>query len=108
MEYLKLDPSEQQYGKKHLLNSEMTVLNMMRRSTEFNKLRKAELDLKTLFKKKMSEVSLDLEELDKILPKMKIEEVREPKIRDNSYRKKREELEVEIEEIKQKLSMLGN
>ena len=108
MEYLKLDPSEQQYGKKHLLNSEMGVLNMIRRSTEFNKLRKVELELKNLFKKKINEINLDMEELDKILPKMKIEQVREVKVKDGSYRKKREELEVEIEEIKQKLSLLSN
>lgn len=106
MEYLKLDPNEQQYSKKQLLTAEMSVLNVMRRSREFNKLRKIEFDLKSLFKRKMDEINIALEELDKILPKMKMEPVITKK--DNPYRKKRDELEVEIEEIKQKLAMLGN
>ena len=107
MEYLKLDPSEQQYGKKHLLESEMSLLNVLKRSREFNKLRKVEVELKGLFKRKMDDISNDLLELDKILPKMQIERVVEKHTKDNS-RKKRDELEVEIEEIKQKLALLGN
>jgi hypothetical protein len=108
MEYLKLDPSEQQYSKKELLNSEMSVLNMIKRSHEFSKLRKVEFELKGLFKRKIDEISSMLLELDKIVPKMKIEPMIEKAPKNGLYQKKREELEVEIEEIKQKLALLGN
>ena len=104
MEYVKLDPSEQIYGKKHLLHSQMEILYIMKRYKEFTKLRKLELKLKTLLKKKVSEVKEETKLLETILPKVKHADSEEKTLRD--YPKKRSDLEDEIDDIRRKLAEL--
>ncbi len=104
MEYVKLDPSEQIYGKKQLLHSQMEILDIMKRYKEFTKLRKLELKLKTLLKKKVSEVKEETKLLETILPKVKHTDPEEKTLRD--YPKKRSDLEDEIDEIRRKLAEL--
>jgi len=46
MEYIKLDPSEQAYGKKNLLYCEMELLTILKRFKKYKQLRKEEFTKK--------------------------------------------------------------
>ncbi|MEK6858764.1 MAG: hypothetical protein AABX53_02530 [Nanoarchaeota archaeon] len=105
MEYVKLTASEQAYSKKELLMSQMETLNIMKRYQKYKELRKQELALKSILKRKIGEVREELSVIDRSLPRMK-----EKTEDDNQITKvpvkKRHDLEFEIEEIKRKIERL--
>jgi len=103
MEYIKLNPSEQVYGKKNLLYCEMELLTILKRFKKYKKLRKEELALKNLLKRTTNELKDELKRLDEFLP-----EERDTGLRLNSSRTtpKRSELEEEIEQIRRKIAEL--
>lgn len=108
MEYVKILPSEQTYAKKDLLHSQMEILNVMKRYQRFKELRKQELALKGILKRKIAEVTEEVHVLDKALPRAPVERPEEEKTRFMVPVKKKRDLEAEIEEIKRKIERLQN
>ena len=105
MEYVKLTASEQAYSKKELLMSQMETLNIMKRYQKYKELRKQELALKSILKRKIGEVREELSVIDRSLPRMK-EKTEEDNQVIRIPIKKRHDLESEIEEIKRKIERL--
>jgi len=103
MGYIKLNHSEQVYGKKNLLYAEMELLNSIKQYKKYKKLRKEELALKFLLKKEIDEVREELKKLDGVLPEAKQTEF---KISASKKTPKRSDLEREIEEVRRKIEEL--
>lgn len=113
-EFVRINNSEVGYSKKHLLNSELELLNLIKSFRVFRELRKEEFVLKVTLKNKIAEALDNLKELEKKLPKThykpekkvkKVEEVKEVKEVVEQKKKKRT-LEDEIEEVRRKLQGL--
>jgi len=124
-EYIQLIEPEVDYGRKNMLQSELGLLNSVKLFNNYKDLRKQELKLKIALKKSISEIKMQLFELEKKLPKIqepitkklkskplifKSESRKESKIHtsnENNFDKKKENpLEDEIENIKKRLDML--
>lgn len=106
MEYIKLDSSEQVYGKKHLLCSQMEMLSVMKRYESLKKMRQTEFKIKTSLKQKIKNVQDELKILDTFLPKTKHKSIEEAKIKYSQDTKKHIDLQYELDEIKKKLAEL--
>ena len=78
-EYVKLSHPELVYGETNLLQSQISVLTMIKKHREYKELRKEELLLKIDFRKKLNESRELLDYLDKILPKTNLLEEMEEK-----------------------------
>ena len=104
MEYVKLDYSEKIGGQKDILNSEVLLLDTIKRSQNYKELRKEELAAKILLKKKALEAIDQIKVLKKVLPKTHTQEKEEPEKRTNKER--RQDLELEIDEILRKIERL--
>jgi hypothetical protein len=108
MEYIGLNPSEQKFGEKNLLYCEMEVLTTIKRYQLYKKLRKEELALKSLLKKKVNELKDELKSLDHMLPHVKLHKQIEPmRIVDRRTLLKSNKLEEQITDIKNRLAALG-
>lgn len=105
MRYVKVDSSEQVYGKKNLLYSEMEILTLIQHIRAYKKLRTDELALKILLKKKSEEITAELKVLDSLLPKEKYEKEESPE--QKVVGKQRQDLELEIAEIQRKIATLS-
>jgi len=106
MEYVKINVSEQVYAKKELLYSQMEMLTIMKRYQKFKELRKQELALKSILKRKIMEMNEEIKIADRVLPKAKTERTDEEKERVMLAVKGRRTFESEIDEIKRKIERL--
>lgn len=82
----------------------MEILNIIKRYQKYQQLRKLELKIKMALKKKIKETREEIALLDQALPKTKYQTTE--KI-NKVYNKKRQTLENEIDEIREKLKSLG-
>lgn len=105
MEYLRIVPSEKTYAEKNLLYSQMEILNILKRYQQFLKLRKKEFALKNKLKTAISAVKTEMKNLDSFLPKDHYKKMEKEKV-ERKNNKKRQSIEDEIDEIKQKLASL--
>ena len=103
MEYIKIGHSEQIYGKKNLLYSQMEILNIKKRFQTYKKLRMLEFKIKSLLKRKIKMLKEELNTFDSVTPKIKKSNF---EIKSMKNYPKRKELEYEIEEIRKKLAEL--
>jgi hypothetical protein len=104
-EHIRLSAYETIYGEKLLLQSQLDILNIMKRSRAYKKMRDEELLLKIQLKTKIDECLNDLQVLEKALPKPTMKEGQK-EFPEAKLDKERFSLEQEIEEIKRKLSRL--
>lgn len=95
-EYVKLDHSERVYGETNLLQSQFSLLTMIKQYQVYELLRKKELLLKIEFKRKIGELTEFLETLSKSMPESKFIEKQERK------EKMRHEMIDKIEEAVQR------
>jgi hypothetical protein len=117
-EYVRISPQERIYGDKSLLLSQLSLINMIKRYKEYKAVRKEELLLKIELKKKFEETKVLLETLDRILPRVKMEdEKHEEKIKKEiiahiepekteAPKPHKSSVDEELKEIKRKLAML--
>lgn len=106
MEYLRLESDERKAGKENILYAEMEVLSILQKYQKYKKLRTQELALKTALKRYIKLLNEDVEILDKLLPHVKFERIKEePKLNANTD-KKRRSLEIQIDDIKKKIDSL--
>lgn len=114
-QYVKLNPQEQLYGEKGLLQSQASILVINQRLHNYRKLRIEELMLKLLLKKKLTEAKEFLQQLDHLLPPAPVKkEKKKPELSEEITEEAQEEakpkvktLEDEIEEIRQKIARLS-
>ena len=81
VEYVKLAPLETVFGETNLLQSQLSILTILKRYREYESLRKEELFLKIELKKKLGEAKEFLDALSKSLPESKFIEEQEKKER---------------------------
>jgi len=87
-EYVKLKAPEMSYGEANLLQSQLSLINLLKQYQNYEELRKEEIFLKIELKKKIGEASEFLNNLSKVLPESKLLE----------EQKKKEEMKKEITE----------
>jgi hypothetical protein len=104
-EHVKLSASEIAYGQKWLLESQLGMMESLKREKKFKDLRADEFAQKIALKTRVEEILLTLDVLDKILPRPTMKENKE-RISDALIQRERPSLEQEIEDIKRKLSRL--
>jgi hypothetical protein len=104
-EFVRFLNTEANYEKKHLLSSELEVLNILKSLRAYRELRKEEFVLKITLKNKVQEVLSFLEDFEKRLPKSQFE-VEKTEKEDKDEKKKMLTLEQEIEEVRMKLDKL--
>jgi hypothetical protein len=78
-EYVKLTPSEQTYGEVSLLQSQLSLLAMLKQYQEYESLRKEELLTKIELKRAIGEAKESLDSLSRLLPESKFIEEQEKK-----------------------------
>ena len=107
-EYVRLAPPESLYGEKHILHSELGMLNIIKRIRSYNKFRQEELVLRLAVKKKVDEIRECFELLDKLLPHDKLAGLKkEQKAKEDIAGGKAEiSLEQELEMIRRRLENL--
>tara|TARA_Y100000310_G_scaffold283662_1_gene305808 strand:- start:233 stop:550 length:318 start_codon:yes stop_codon:yes gene_type:complete len=104
MEYIGINSSKQNYGKKNLLYCQMEILTILKKIHKYKKLRKQEFALKNILRKEMKIFQKTLKQLDDILPETK--KIKSQVFKINHSPKKRKDLESEIENIKRKIAEL--
>ncbi len=107
-EYIRLSNTERVYGEKNLLQAQLEILSIIKRSQAYTKLRKEELVLRIVLKNKIAEILNLLMLLDKILPKTKVVKKNEKGESEIIFDKERFTLEQEIDKIRAKLESLQN
>ncbi len=101
MEYIRFSPTEKIYGQRTFLESEAIVLDILQRKKLYLESRKKELLFRVEIKTKIDEALLLLSDLDKKLPKVRIE-----KSPIETYDEKSLSLDQELKRIKEKLDAL--
>tara|TARA_Y100000310_G_C20623970_1_gene784840 strand:- start:973 stop:1320 length:348 start_codon:yes stop_codon:yes gene_type:complete len=110
-EYVYLNPQEFIYGEKNLLQTQLELLQFIKKIYSYKDLRKEELALKIVFKKKIGELSDTLKDLKKLLPHVNHEYLPHPNSPATIKRpkisiKEKLSLEQEIAEIRHKIEEL--
>ena len=100
IEYVRLSDTEQLYGEKILLESQLSLASLLKKVKSYHKTRNEELLLKIALKKKLDEAKNDIKILEKLLPKVKSPEEEKTKIQ----KAKPSSIESEIAELKRKLA----
>ncbi|MDP4039048.1 MAG: hypothetical protein Q8P57_00495 [Candidatus Pacearchaeota archaeon] len=106
LEYVGLEHSQVNFGKKNILYMEMELLTALKHYTQFKKLRKQEFALKNLLQKEIFQIKEELKKMDNYLPNLPSSAKGIPNL--NTSLKKRDTLEDEINEIKRQISQLDN
>lgn len=102
--YIKLEPAENLYIKKNLLQSQLELLQTIKHQQIYKKLRKQELIIKIELKKILEEAIGEFKLLNKLLPKTQT--IQHPKGEKIILESGRKSLESELLAIKAKLAQL--
>ena len=107
-EYVRLASPEKVYGQRHLLQSQLELLDLIQRFRNYKKLRNEELVLKVTLKSKIGETLNLITKLERLLPKAhyKTPTPAEVKRKERKIEKKLS-LQEEIEQVRAKLARLG-
>ena len=105
MEYIGFETSEQIYGKKNLLYCKIELLNTIKRYRKYQEMRKQNIALKSLLKRTINELHAELRKFEQTLPKTSFDRFEAADI--SRDKKRRYELDEEIEEIKRKIAELS-
>ncbi len=103
--YIRFEYEEALSGKKEVLASQISLLQLIKKTKNYRKLRKQELILKTKLKRELNRLNTEIKNLREIFP----EEAEKVK---NKVRKKRVEerrikdIEAQLKEISEKLAKL--
>jgi hypothetical protein len=105
-EYIKITYPEKIYTEKNLLHSELEVILTLKHLEKYRKLRTEELSQKINLKNKMNELNNKILELEKSLPRIKIEKDKEEIILLKKQTIEKDDLEEEMEQIKERIRKL--
>jgi len=101
-EYVKISTEEVKYSEKNLLQSQMEMLESIKVSKEYKKLRRSEFLLKIELKKHLSVLKESLNELSRVLPQTHMHKGSSDSTFETSS------INTELEKIKSKLDNLQN
>jgi len=116
--HIKLDYGEALQSKKDILFSEIDLLRTLKIIKKYHEFRSKEFEIKEDYHKKLREILIDLRKVQALLPTIKIpkilsqeqiteEKITEPKITKVLPTKKyTDEIEIQLQEIKDKLKSL--
>ncbi|MBU0760622.1 MAG: hypothetical protein KJ600_03470 [Nanoarchaeota archaeon] len=104
-EFVKLSSSEKFYGAKHLLQSQLELLNLVQSFRDYKTLRNEELVLKVALKSKVEGTLELIAKLEKVLPKTEYG-TREKVVKGGKKKEKKLSLKEEIERVREKLEKL--
>ncbi len=104
-EYVRLSEPTLIYGKRTLLNSQVSILKITKNLLAYRNLRAEELVLKIALKNKIEDALSSLYLLEKLLPKLPEKESPDF-IKEDSASSSSLSLEAELEEIRRKLAHL--
>ena len=104
--YVLLDKNEVLYGKESMLTNQLRILNIVKNIQNYKKLRVEEFELKILLKQKLDEAKITLSSIERNFPK--VQEKEEITFKEFKIPMEKSNLEIEIENIKKKLSILRN
>lgn len=106
--HVKYEFDEALASKKDTLNTEINLIDIVKKIQAYKILRKKELDKKEDIRKKINELATKINSTRKSLPKANIPKVDEQEIEENVEEiKKNVSLEEELEDIKKKLASLA-
>lgn len=106
-EFVRLSSTEQGYGQKHLLNTQLELLRLMESFHAYKELRGEELVLKVTLKNKIEETLNLIDKLERVLPKAHYRSsTPEDKQRDRKKRERKLSLQEEIDRVREKLGKL--
>lgn len=105
-EYIRLSKDEVTYVQKVFLQSQLEMIDVMKRHRNFLKARNEEFMLKITLKNKVEEVMKNIELLEKVLPKTSIKIKKSNESASIEYDNENLSLEQEIQLIKKKLEKL--
>lgn len=106
MEYLRITNPERAYGKRELLKTEISVLEALKHQQAYTKARMEELILKQRLRQLFIMMSDKVKESENWLPKVRTHDKKEHDVA-KVLVKERRDLEVEIQALKEKLSLLA-
>ncbi len=107
--YLKLEPEELVDSKKRILSTQANLIVSSQYLKKYKLLRMRELNLKKRFLKKLKESKIEIKKLEQILPKLEIPKIIHKKVEKEGMKEiplKKDNLEIQLEEIQKKLKEL--
>lgn len=112
--FIQLDNYEAVHGKKEFLSAQINMLELLKSLKNYKNWRRRELILKTKFKAKLTNFKKKIRELNSELPR-ETEEVTIKELEEASFPakesfqeiKNRKDIEVQLQEIREKLAKLG-
>lgn len=108
--HIRLNHEESIDSKKNILSLEMNLLKIIKIIERYKNLREEELDIKNSLSKKIKEILTEIKRLKTILPKIKEEKEERKKEKGKEKKKKKEDnedIEFQLQIIKEKLKELG-
>jgi hypothetical protein len=106
-EYIKVVNEEMGYGEKNLLQSQLALINIIKRYKNYESLRKEELSLKIHLKQKIEELKNDLSFFERLMPKVILQKDDLPLSQEEAKESmKKLSLEQELNAIKKRLLQL--
>jgi predicted phage gp36 major capsid-like protein len=106
MEFIHISQREKEYGQVQLLNSQIELLTMVKRYKRFRSLRKEELTLKNEIRRRLTSLQEEIKNYEKNTPHIHAPKPIEIKKQKPIETKRRDELESEIDLLKQKISQI--
>lgn len=103
LKYIGLTKEQINFTKKSLLYTEMEILTAIKHLKNYKNLRQNELKAKILMKKSIANFNKEFKNLDTLIPEIPLEK---DSLGISSITKKRETLEMEIEDLKRKIARL--
>lgn len=105
MEFIHITPEEKESGQVQLLNAQIEILTIAKRYKKFKQFRKEELTLKNEMRRKLTALQEDIKNYEKNVPRIHVIKpvVVEKKMIEV---KRRDELETEIDVLKQKIAQI--
>lgn len=107
MEYISLSSEEKETCQVQLLSSQIDILTITKRYKKFKELRKQELSLKNEVRRKITALQEDLKNFEKNAPHFHQPKIVVEKSRAPQEVKKRDELETEIDSLRQRIAQLN-
>ena len=104
--HVKLNYDELLVSKKKILSTEANLIRILQRMDKYKSLRNQELKLKTKLLKKLKETKTGINKLEKTLPIIKMPEILKSTKKIKEEAPKKDNLNLELEEIQRKLKQL--
>tara|TARA_Y100000310_G_C20669663_1_gene809543 strand:+ start:1221 stop:1556 length:336 start_codon:yes stop_codon:yes gene_type:complete len=104
--YIKLKTEEAINAKRNILYAEMNLLNLIKSIKKYKEIKKLEFKSKLLFRAELKKLTEEFQEIKKLLPKAKEPKQKKVEIEESLGKVTKGRLELELEEIKEKLEKL--